>query len=504
MLEGLSLLIPLLPMFAALAIAAWMVTGAASDDAAERRVVALALWASGLALVLLLGLDVRALWLGEAPGHIVFGRWLASGDYHINISLMLDTLGLAMGTLVALIAFLTLRFSVNYMHREAGFQRFFMVMSLFSGAMLLIVTAGSALLLFIGWELAGVSSFLLIAYSWERPVATQHAMRAFVTNRIGDAGFLLAIFLSFAWLGSVEWPQMMAQASGLESLGAGLLAGGFLIAALAKSGQLPFAPWIGRALEGPTPSSAIFYGSLMVHAGVYLVIRLAPIFEQSPAVMVLLVLLGGLTAFYGFIGGLVQTDVKSSLMFATTGQVGLMFLACGLGWFELAAIHLAVHAIWRAYQFLLSPALLYLADRPVRPVPGWLRRCHRLHTAAMQRFWLDSLSDTLLVKPTRELARDANNLDEQVISRLVGLRAETAGEAEEGALAGKSGGAPDRLVVWFSDAAHRFEERLIFRKGGGLGQLMQNIGDYLRDVENLLERPRYLLLLIMATLVVIL
>src|SRR5512145_502841 len=131
MVEGLGLLIPLLPMFAALAIAARMVAGAACDDAAERRVAGLALWASGLALVLLLGLDVRALWLGEAPGHIVFGRWLESGDYHINISLMLDTLGLAMGTLVALIAFLTLRFSVNYMHREAGFQRFFMVMSLF-------------------------------------------------------------------------------------------------------------------------------------------------------------------------------------------------------------------------------------------------------------------------------------------------------------------------------------------------------------------------------------
>ncbi|HEY0720066.1 MAG TPA: proton-conducting transporter membrane subunit [Gammaproteobacteria bacterium] len=497
MIEGVSLWVPLLPMVAALLIALRLVAGAACDDAAERGVVRLTLWASGLALVVLLGLDLRALWLGAAPGQLRFGTWLASGDYHFPISLMLDTLGLAMATLVALIAFLTLRFSVNYMHREAGFQRFFMVMSLFTGAMLLIVMAGSALLLFIGWELAGVSSFLLIAYSWERPVATRHALRAFVTNRIGDAGFLFAIFLSFAWLGSVEWPQMLARASGLESLGAGLLAGGFLVAALAKSGQLPFAPWIGRALEGPTPSSAIFYGALMVHAGVYLVIRLGPIFEQSPAVMVLLALLGALTALYGFLGGLVQSDVKSSLMFATTGQVGLMFLACGLGWFELAALHLGGHALWRTYQFLLSPALLYQADRPVRAVPAWLRHRHRLHTAVMQRFWLDALADNLLVRPTQELARDAHNLDERVISRLVGMHAETAGEA-----AGK--GAPDRLVTWFADAAHRFEERLIFRRGGGLGHLLHRIGDYLREVENLLERPRYLLLLIMATLVVIL
>ncbi|HEY0634662.1 MAG TPA: hypothetical protein VGE00_04690, partial [Gammaproteobacteria bacterium] len=130
MVEGASLLIPLLPLVAALAIALRMVVGAPRDDAAERHVVRLSLWASGLALVLLLGLDARALWLGAAPGHLLFGRWLVSGDYHLNISLMLDTLGLAMATLVALIAFLTLRFSVNYMHREAGFQRFFMVMSL--------------------------------------------------------------------------------------------------------------------------------------------------------------------------------------------------------------------------------------------------------------------------------------------------------------------------------------------------------------------------------------
>lgn len=499
MVELMALLVPALPMSAALAIAVRMVLGARRDDAAERRVARLALGACGLALLFLLGLDLHALVQSQAPGHLVVGQWLASGGYQLNVSLMLDPLGLLMGTLVALIAFLTLRFSVNYMHREAGFYRFFMVMSLFAGAMLLIVLAGNALLLFIGWELAGVSSFLLIAYSWERPVATQHAMRAFVTNRIGDAGFLLALFLSLHWLGSLEWPQMLERAEALESLGAGLLAGGFLMAALAKSGQLPFAPWIGRALEGPTPSSAIFYGSLMVHAGVYLVIRLAPVFEQSPMVMVLLALLGALTAIYGYLGGLVQSDVKSSLMFSTTGQVGLMFLACGLGWFDWAALHLGAHAIWRAYQFLLSPALLYQADRPVRPVPDWLARCRRLYTAAMRRFWLDSLADSLLVRPTHELARDANNLDERVISRLMGLQAETA---DEGAPAGR--GAVGRLVVWFSDTAYRFEERLIFRKGGGLGKLMQNIGNYLRGVESLLERPRYLVLLIMATLVVIL
>ena len=179
--------------------------------------------------------DLLALLQGP-PGQIDFGSWLSSGEYDIRISFTLDTLGLSMTSLVALLSLLTLRFSVNYMHREDGFQRFFMILSLFMGAMLLIVMAGNAMLTFIAWELAGVSSYLLIAYAFDRPTATANATRALVTNRIGDAGFIIAIVLSLFWLGSTEWPDILACGSALDALKVGLMLSCFMLAALRIEG----------------------------------------------------------------------------------------------------------------------------------------------------------------------------------------------------------------------------------------------------------------------------
>ena len=195
---------------------------------------------------------------------------------------------------MALIGVVTLRFSRNYLHREIGFHRFFIFMCLFLAGMLLIVLSGNAVFTFVGWELAGVSSWLLIGYAYDRPIATGNALWAFITNRIGDAGFILGISLAAWWLGTVEWSGLAAWAQGdsFDKISARLILFGFLIAAVAKSAQLPFASWIARALEGPTPSSAIFYGAVMVHAGVYLVLRLEPVLLQVPDVMVYLAVLG--------------------------------------------------------------------------------------------------------------------------------------------------------------------------------------------------------------------
>ena len=281
------------------------------------------------------------------------------------------------------------------------------------------------------------------------------------------------------------------------------MAFGFVVAALAKSAQVPFAPWIARALEGPTPSSAIFYGSLMVHAGVFLLIRIEPLLNQAPALMGLLVLLGMVSALYGWLAGLTQTDVKSALTFATTTQVGLMFLWCGLGWSDLAAWHLALHASWRAYQFLLAPSYMHLLDGPTRPVPAWLGRRRRLYAAALQRFWLEPAADWLLVRPTRGLGRDVNAIDEQVVDRLIG-RAETGRAASADEVA-RGYGALGRGLESLSRGLARFEASLLMEGGGGrLGQLLKRVGDYLQAIETLLERPRYLLLLVMVTFAVIL
>ncbi len=515
---ALAWLIPLLPLLAAAWIALSYLFGGNRGERGERLTSHMVLSAAGLSTALVLMLDIQALLFG-APGQLELARWLSVGRYSLNISFNLDGFGLVMATLVAVLSLLTLKFSINYMHREEGFQRFFIILSLFMGAMLLIVMGGSLAMVFIGWELAGVSSYLLIGYALDRPNATGNATRAFVTNRIGDAGFILGIFLSFHWLGGINWDSIAAGAPGLETLSAGLLAAGFLIAALAKSAQVPFSPWIARALEGPTPSSAIFYGSLMVHAGVYLVIRLEPVFRQAPAMMVLLMIFGLLTVLYGWISGLVQTDVKSSLMFSTSAQVGLMFLECGLGLFDLAAWHLVLHAIWRAYQFLHAPALMHLVSRAARPAPAWLTRSRRLYAAALQRFWLDSLAEWLLVRPTRNLARDTRNFDERVVSRIVGLPGQISAisslsvwqqRKKEGYISvegdiSQGRGVFGRLLQWMASLLSWFEEHLVLQsKGDGVTGVMKVLGRYMQQVELLLGQPRYLMLLIMATFVVIL
>lgn len=513
--EDYAWLIPTLPLAAALGIAARYVLGGNPGEAGERQTAWVVLVAAGLSFLLALALSLQALWQG-APGLVTLGEWLRSGDLLLNVSFSLDPLGLAMATLVAFICLLTLRFSVDYLHREAGFQRFFLVLCLFMAAMELIVMAGSAFIAFVGWELAGVSSYLLIAYAFERPVASRNATRVFVTNRIGDAGFILALFLSWYWLGGVDWAAIGNGAARLSTFNADLLALAFLFAALAKSAQVPFAPWIARALEGPTPSSAVFYGSLMVHAGVFLLLRLEPLLLHAPQVAGLVVVMGLLTALYGWLGGLSQHDVKSALMFSTTAQVGLMFVWCGLGWSQLAAWHLALHALWRAYQFLHAPALMHSISRPARPVPPWLASRRGLRVAALNRFWLDAVADWLLVSPTRSLARDVDRFDEAVVSRMVGLPEqehtvsslsewETRQRSGGGEVIGRGSGVLGRSMQWLASLLYWFEDRLVLRGGGeGLIRTLRYLGAYALRIETLLESPRYLLLLIMATFVVIL
>jgi hypothetical protein len=211
--------------------------------------------------------------------------------------------------------------------------------------------------------------------------------------------------------------------------------------------------------------------------------------------------------------------VKSSLMLSTTAQVGLMFLWCGLGWTTLAAWHLGLHALWRAYQFLHAPSLMYRVSGPARPVPRWLARSQPLFDAALQRLWLDPLADWLLVRPTESLARDMQTFDEQVVSRAFGLPAPSSAlsslsdfEAQkrgylnlaEGNLV-RGRGILGRLLEWTASLLYWFEERLVLRSGGeGLLEAIRRVGDYAMRIEDLLSQPRYMLLLIMATFVVIL
>ncbi len=499
-------LVPALPLLAALIVIALHLSGRAGGEAGERRVAAIALAAVVPGPLLLLGFAAQGLALGW-PGQVHLGDWFASGRWHVPLSFTLDGLSVGLGSTVAFIILATVRFSLTYMHREAGFPRFFLGMNLFAGGILLVVLAGNVALLFAGWELMGLASWMLIGYAFDRPTATVNAQRAFLTNRVGDAGLMLAMALAFLWLGGLDWPTLITGAARLPTLYASLIALGFVTAALAKSAQVPFTPWIARALEGPTPSSALFYGAVMVHAGVFLLARLAPLLGEAPGVLFLVAVLGALTALYGWLAGYVQTDVKSALLFATVAQVGLMFLVIGLGWFELAAWHAALHALWRAWQFLAAPSYMHMLDGPTPPAPAWLARRGRLYTAALQRFWLEPLADRLFTLPTRALARDLRAIDENVVSGLVGMSeaqriAELLSPYEEVV---KGRGLVGGLLAWSAGRLDRFEQRLVLQGGGGrLGLGLHRLGVWLRFVESLLEQPRYLLLLIMATVVVIL
>ncbi|MDV3241022.1 MAG: hypothetical protein LOY00_04445 [Methylocaldum sp.] len=514
MLDWLVTLIPGLPILAALTIGIGIISGFITGEAGERSTAAIAVGATLVSFVV----SIAVFWCRHVdliPDQLVLGTWLASGDYLVNVSFALTSLALALSSLFALFSLMVARFSVNYMHREAGFHRFFLVLSLFAGAMQLLVLAGNAVFTFIGWELAGVCSYLLIAYAYDRPVASANATYAFVTNRIGDAGFTLGIFLAFAWTGGVEWPQITRGAAGLDGLQAGLMAICFLLAAAAKSAQVPLAPWVARAMEGPTPSSAIFYGAVMIHAGVFLVLRLQPVFEAAPAAMGIMAAMGLVTALYGFACGLTQTDVKSALIFSTTAQVGLMFLACGLGWWQLAAWHLAAHTMLRGYQFLTAPALMHrIFGQPTRPVPEFAGRSRWLYTASLQRFWLEHFGHQALVKPIARFAADLNVFDRRVVEEIVGLPApamrglSALAEREEhrlgagyGANERRVGGVLGIVTDLFASAFHWFEERLVLQGlGMDLVTLGRRLGMRFNRLESILAQPRYLILFVLFTL----
>ncbi|MEE9304309.1 MAG: proton-conducting transporter membrane subunit, partial [Thiotrichaceae bacterium] len=470
MIENFAWIVPITPLLAALYIGISSLLGFNRGESGEPQTANAALGAVAFSLFLMLIFDAVAL-LSGVSGHIHIAEWFHSGDIKIDYSLHLDALALSIGTLVCFLLLIAIRFSVNYLHREEGFQRFFMVISLFASGMLFIVLAGNGVITFVGWELAGLSSYLLIGYATDRPIATANANYAFITNRIGDAGLIFALYLTFTYIGSADWVDIMNHSAEQSTLHLGMMLSGFLIAALAKSAMLPFSSWISKALEGPTPSSAIFYGSLMVHAGVYLVIRLQFLFEQVPMLMWMLVVIGALSALYGWLSALVQTDVKSSLMFSTTAQVGLMFVECGLGWFELAAWHLALHAIWRAWQFLSSPALMHMVSRPARPVSPWLQKSGFLYTAALQRFWLDHFADWFILRPIKSLSDEVRDFDEKVVHRIIGLPTEQGGlqglrQQKWIDNVGKGRGVSGRLMELVASAFEWFEERLILQGGG--------------------------------------
>ena len=506
------------PLAAAMVIALGILTRFFHDESCEAIVGKLSSSAVLISLLSIIGLLIFSLLkAGQLPVSLTLLDWFSSGQLSIKIALSLDFLALGIGSLFALLLYITLRFSMNYLHREKGYFRFFLVLNMFTAAMLLIVLSGNAITAFLGWELAGLSSYLLIAYAYDRPTATANATRVFITNRLGDAGFILALVLGFYWASGNDWNSMNSELIALDASQRFIVLSGFILAALVKSALFPFCSWITRALEGPTPSSAIFYGSLMVHAGIFLLLRIAPVIDTSSAMQIILITLGILTMLYGWLGGLVQTDLKTALIFSALTQTGLMLFCIGLGWHTLATIHLAAHASWRAYQMLSSPAYLTLINRKARPVSRWMQRQPYLFNAALHRMWLDNIIDWLAVKPTSLFAQDLNHFDERIVNRMVGLpgqidsisslsdyeeRKRGLVNPETSLISGR--GLMGTLMEKIANGLYWFEESLVLKgSGDGLISVLQKVGTYLISIDYLFSRPRYLWLIILLTLLVV-
>jgi NADH-quinone oxidoreductase subunit L len=284
---------------------------------------------------------------------------------NIEWSYQLDPLSSIFMLIVTGVGLCIFIFATGYMHGEAGFYRFFAYMGLFMFAMLVLVMGSNFLMMFVGWEGVGLCSYLLIGYYFDRPEAANASRKAFITNRIGDFGFALAIFAVIATFGSAQYTQVFeaAKAYPLETLGHwGILswiALGLFIGACGKSAQLPLHVWLPDAMAGPTPVSALIHAATMVTAGLYMVTRTNVIFQHSQTMLLVVALVGAATAIFAATIGITQNDIKKVLAYSTVSQLGFMFMACGVGAFVIGIFHVMTHAFFKALMFLGAGSVIH-------------------------------------------------------------------------------------------------------------------------------------------------
>ncbi|WP_288429205.1 NADH-quinone oxidoreductase subunit L [uncultured Spirosoma sp.] len=338
--------------------------GALATSMASRRVAGgLAIGLTAIGLVTTGWLAMNAL----AEPLVIRFDWATLGQTPFNLSFRLDSLGLLMLGLVHFVALLVQIYSLSYLPDEPHQSRYFAYLQLFVGAMLGIVLAGNLLVLYIFWELVGLASFLLIGFYTDRPSASKAAMKAFLMNRVGDMGFLLGIFLTYIWTGSLDLD--LATAAGPLPAVAGLC---LFMGCVGKSAQFPLLTWLPDAMEGPTPVSALLHAATMVAAGIFLLARIHPLL--NPDALVVITLVGTITTLWGGYAALFQTDIKKVLAFSTVSQLGLMVAGMGTGNVGGAMFHLLTHAFFKAGLFLSAGAVIHAVHTQDMRQMGGLRR----------------------------------------------------------------------------------------------------------------------------------
>ncbi len=299
----------------------------------------------------------------------VLANWFTSGSLKVDWALRVDSLTAVMLIVVTTVSSLVHLYSIGYMHEDPDRPRFFAYLSLFTFAMLMLVTADNLVQMFFGWEGVGLASYLLIGFWYQKPSANAAAIKAFVVNRVGDFGFALGIFLVFQLTKSVSFDEVFAAVPGLADKPIhifgldvdALTIAAFLLftGAMGKSAQFLLHTWLPDAMEGPTPVSALIHAATMVTAGVFMVARLSPIFEYAPAALAFVTIIGAITAFFAATIGLVQNDIKRVIAYSTCSQLGYMFVAEGVGAYSLGMFHLFTHAFFKALLFLGAGSVIH-------------------------------------------------------------------------------------------------------------------------------------------------
>lgn len=295
--------------------------------------------------------------------------WISSGDFSVNWSLKLDALTAIMLVVVTIVSSLVHIYSTSYMHEDKSIARFMSYLSLFTFFMLILVTADNFLQLFVGWEGVGVASYLLIGFWFKKQSANVAAMKAFIANRVGDFGLIIAISLIYLTFGTVEYAKVFAEVPnhlsdkfmllGFEFRSIDAICVLLFIGAMGKSAQIGLHVWLADAMEGPTPVSALIHAATMVTAGVFLVARCSPIFEFSETALLMITLVGAITALFAATIAITQNDIKKIIAYSTCSQLGYMFFACGVSAYSAAIFHLATHAFFKALLFLSAGSVIH-------------------------------------------------------------------------------------------------------------------------------------------------
>jgi NADH-quinone oxidoreductase subunit L len=300
----------------------------------------------------------------DLPYQEYVAHWIRYGNFSADFALYLDQLSLIMLLVVTGVGFLIHIYSVGYMWDDPSYYRFFAYLNLFMFFMLTLILANNYLVMFIGWEGVGLASYLLIGFWFTKDSAASAGKKAFIVNRIGDFGFLIGLFLIIQHFGSLNFTQVFAQVQPFapENTSAGLLTAiGILlmVGACGKSAQIPLYVWLPDAMEGPTPVSALIHAATMVTAGVYMVSRSHVIFERAPMALMVVAVIGTLTALFAATIGITQTDIKKVLAYSTVSQLGYMFMACGVGAFSAGIFHLMTHAFFKGLLFLSAGSVIH-------------------------------------------------------------------------------------------------------------------------------------------------